>query len=286
MGRTGLIVEGGGMKCAYHASILDKFLDDDIKFDYSIGVSAGAANLASYLAGQRERNLRYYTIHIKDPKYLSFSNLLKTGSIFGLQYIYGDMTNSGGTDPVDFPALMANPCEYQLVVTNAATGKAEYLGKDSLAQDDYWALMATCAIPVACKPIKHQGAVYFDGGVADSIPVAHALEKGCDKLVILLTKPRDFVKEAEKHHFLYHVILRKYPELCRALDHRHINYGNSLELIHRLENEGKAFVFYPSRHIKISTYTKDPAVMQAFYDLGMEDYHRQQEALKKFLARP
>lgn len=285
MGKTGLIVEGGGMKCAYHASILDKFLDDDITFDYSIGVSAGAANLASFLAGQRERNLRYYTIHINDPKYLSIGNLLKTGSIFGLQYIYGDMTNSGGIDPVDYPALAANPCEYQLVVTNAATGKAEYLSKDSLAQDDYWALMATCAIPVACKPIKHQGNTYFDGGVADSIPAAHALEEGCDKLVVLLTKPRDYIKEAEKYKLLYHIILRKYPALCQALDRRHINYMSSLELLHKLEKEGKAFIFYPSRQIKISTYTKDPAVMQAFYDLGMEDYHREKEALAEFLNR-
>ena len=56
MGKTGLVVEGGGMKCAYNAGILDRFLDENIHFDYCIGVSAGSANVASYLAGQRDRN--------------------------------------------------------------------------------------------------------------------------------------------------------------------------------------------------------------------------------------
>ena len=96
--KTGLVVEGGGMKCAYSAGILDKFLDDDITFSYCIGVSAGAANTLSYLAGQRGRNLRFYTEHLRDPRYLSVRSLVHTGNLFGLQYIYGTLTNSDGAD--------------------------------------------------------------------------------------------------------------------------------------------------------------------------------------------
>ena len=98
--KTGLVVEGGGMKCAYSAGILDKFLDDDITFSYCIGVSAGAANTLSYLAGQRGRNLRFYTEHLSDPRYLSVRSLVHTGNLFGLQYIYGTLTNSDGADPL------------------------------------------------------------------------------------------------------------------------------------------------------------------------------------------
>ena len=32
MNKTGLIVEGGGMKCAYSAGILGAFIDEDITF--------------------------------------------------------------------------------------------------------------------------------------------------------------------------------------------------------------------------------------------------------------
>lgn len=107
MEKSGLIVEGGGMKCAYSAGILDAFLDDNVTFDYCMGVSAGAANTASYLAGQRGRNLRFYIEHVKDPRYISIKNLIKTGSLFGLQYIYGTLTNSTGNDPLDYDALAA-----------------------------------------------------------------------------------------------------------------------------------------------------------------------------------
>jgi predicted patatin/cPLA2 family phospholipase len=283
MSKLGLIVEGGGMKCAYSAGILDKFLDDNISFDYSIGVSAGAANTVSFLAHQRERNLRYYTKHIGDPNYLSIHSLLKTGSIFGLQYIYGDMTNSGGIDPLDFPKLMENPCEYELVVTNAKTGKPEYLSKQHFEQDNYWALMASCAIPIACKPIVHEDEVYVDGGVTDSIPIERAFSQGCDKVVVLLSKPVGFTMEPQKHKMLYHTLLRKYPRVSQAIDRRYLMYNNQMDLLHQLEKEGKAFVFQASRKIPISTYTKDPAVMQQLYDLSLEDYEQKKQAFFQFL---
>ena len=121
MGKTGLIVEGGGMKCAYSAGILDRFLDDKITFDYCIGVSAGAANTLSYLAGQRGRNLRFYTVHLDDPRYLSVRSLLRTGNLFGLEYIYGTLTNSDGADPIDYDAIMKNQAEFYMQATDALT---------------------------------------------------------------------------------------------------------------------------------------------------------------------
>lgn len=104
--KIGLVVEGGGMKCAYNAAILDAFLDHNITFAYCIGVSDGSRNLASYLAGQRGRNLRFFTEHIHTPGYFGLRSFLKTGDLFGLQYIYGTLTNSMGKDPLDFPTLI------------------------------------------------------------------------------------------------------------------------------------------------------------------------------------
>lgn len=125
--KIGLVVEGGGMKCAYSAGILDKFLDDHIQFDYCIGVSAGAANTLSYLAGQRGRNLRFYTEHLSDPRYLSVHSLIRTGSLFGLQYIYGTLTNSDGKDPIDYDAIMKNPAEFYMPATDAVTRNSHLL---------------------------------------------------------------------------------------------------------------------------------------------------------------
>lgn len=103
--KIGLVAEGGGMKCAYGAGILDRFLDDNIHFSYVIGVSAGSANTASYLAGQKGRNRRFYTDHINDPDYFGAKSFLRTGNLFNLRYIYADITNSTGKDPLNYEAF-------------------------------------------------------------------------------------------------------------------------------------------------------------------------------------
>ena len=129
MKKIGLVVEGGGMKCAYSAGILDAFLKDNINFDYCIGVSAGSANVASYLARQYGRNLRFYTTHISEPGYFGLKSYLKTRNLFGLDYFYGTLSNSDGADALDFDTLIHNPAEFELVTTDAVSGKPHYFHK-------------------------------------------------------------------------------------------------------------------------------------------------------------
>lgn len=282
--KTGLVVEGGGMKCAYSAGILDKFLDDNIAFDYCIGVSAGAANTLSYLAGQRGRNLRFYTEHLDDPRYLSVRSLLRTGNLFGLQYIYGTLTNSDGADPIDYDAIMKNPAEFYMPATDAVTGKATYFSKYDIVRDNYRTIMATCALPGFCRPVSVNNHFYYDGGVADSIPVQHALDHGCEKIVVILSNPRDFVKQPEAYRPVYKHMLHKYPKTIESIDNRHVNYQASIDLANKLEKKGSAFIFAPSRHLPLGTFSKDAALEQQLYDLGVSDYEETARKLKSFLS--
>ena len=282
--KIGLVVEGGGMKCAYNAAILDAFLDHNITFAYCIGASGGSGNLASYLAGQRGRNLRFFTEHIHNPDYFGLRSFLKTGDLFGLQYIYGTLTNSMGKDPLDFPTLKNNPAEYEVVVTNALTGKAEYFGKETMVQDDYRLIMASSAIPAACRPVELNEIPYFDGGLSDAIPVSRALEKGCDRLVVILSKMRDYVRKPQGMRFLYTIRCRKYPQIISLIDHRHIAYNQNLQEVFALEREGKAFVFAPSRPIHVGTYSMNEQSERDLYALGMEDFNQQKDALAAFMT--
>ena len=282
--KIGLVVEGGGMKCAYNAAILDAFLDHNITFAYCIGASGGSGNLASYLAGQRGRNLRFFTEHIHSPGYFGLRSLLKTGNLFGLQYIYGTLTNSMGKDPLDFPTLKNNPAEYEVVVTNALTGKAEYFGKETMAQDDYRLIMASSAIPAACRPVELNEIPYFDGGLSDAIPVSRALEKGCDRLVVILSKMRDYVRKPQGMRFLYTMRCRQYPQIISLIDHRHIAYNQNLQEVFALERAGKAFVFAPSHPIHVGTYSMNEQLERDLYALGMEDFSKQQDALAVFMT--
>lgn len=281
--KIGLVVEGGGMKCAYNAGILDVFLDHQITFDYCIGVSGGAGNVASFVAGQRGRNIRFFTEHIHSPQYFGVKSLLKTGNLFGLQYIYGDLTNTTGKDPLDFPAIMKNPAEYEVAATNAVTGEAGYFGKEDMKQDDYRPIMASSAIPAACRPVVINGVPYYDGGISDAIPVRRALEKGCDRIVVILSKQRDYVRKPQGMRFLYSTLCRKYPKIIEDIDRRHITYRENLQEVFDLEKKGKAFVFAPSEHVKVGTYSMDEKTERILYDLGVKDFAERQEELKDFL---
>ncbi len=283
MSKIGLVVEGGGMKCAYSAGVLDAFLENNISFDYCIGVSAGSANIASYLAKQFGRNLRFYTTHIKEPDYFGFKSYLKTHNLFGLDYIYGTLSNSDGTDALDYETLKSNPSEFVLVTTNARTGEPTYFHKEDMKKDDYRIIKASSALPAACMPVNIDGNLYFDGGVSDSIPIKRAFEDGCDKVVVILSKNRDYIKKPENMRKFYTLKCHKYPKIVNLLNNRHINYTKSQKLTYKLEKEGKVFVFAPSKHLSMSTYAMDSDANHKLYDLGITDFKVQQNKLKEFM---
>ncbi len=284
MGKTGLVVEGGGMKCAYSAGVLDGMLDDQIHFDYVIGVSAGSANAASFVAEQKERCMRFHTQHLKDPLYFCVRSFLKTRNLFNLEYIYGTLSNHDGKDPISYPTIAASDSELVVVATDAITGKPHYFTKDQMSQDHYEIIMASSAIPVACKPQVIGGVPYYDGGISDAIPVQKALDDGCDRLVIALTKPYDFVKTPEKHKRLYSIACRKYPKAIECMNNRHIMYNRCIEQARQLDREGKAMIFAPSTTLQISTYTMDPEVEKQLYRLGLEDYWKNRDRFLQFMA--
>lgn len=282
--KLGLVVEGGGMKCAYTAGILDKIMDDHLTFDYAIGVSAGSSCTASFLAGQRDRNRRFFVEHVKDPGYMGFRTFLKTGSFFGLQYIYGELSNSNGKDPLQLSALRQNPTAFKIVATDAVTGKAVYFDKSEIMRDDYRHFMASCAIPVVSKPVVIGKRKFYDGGCADPIPVRRAQADGCEKVLILLCRPKNTVRTPEKHPNLIKAALHRYPNTIRAIENRYSLYNETLSYCKEQETEGKALIIAPKEALPVSTYTRDADVLQNLYDIAVREYGEERETILSFLA--
>lgn len=281
--KTGLVVEGGGMKCAYSSGVLDVFMENGITFDYVNGVSAGCACAASFLAGQRERNRRFYSIHSMSKKYAGMENLIKTGSFFGLDYIYSTLTNEDGADPLDFDAMEANPAEFEVVATDAETGHAVYFDKKDMRKNDYAEIKASCSLPVMSRPQVVGGREYFDGGVSDSLPIQRAWEKGVRRAVVIFSKPEGFIKQPEGHRVIYTLALRKYPAIIYRLNHRHEFYNRQITKIRQMRDEGKVLTFSPRADIEVSTYKVDQDVMEELYANGREDAERRVDELKEFL---
>jgi len=281
--KLGLVIEGGGMKCAYTAGILDRMLDDKIHPEYVIGVSAGASCGASFVAGQRDRNRRFFVDYVNDADYMGWTAFRHSGgNFFNLKYIYQDLTGKGGRDPLDYDAILQNPCELWAVATDARTARPHYFTKKDLSPTDYSVFMATCAIPVACRPVKINGRYYYDGGCSNPIPVRHALEAGCDKVIVLLCRPKSTVRTPEKHRRVYHLALAHYPKLVHSLDVRHERYNASLRAAERLEEQGHALILAPQQELDITTYTKDPETLQGLYDTAIREYEDVREKLLAF----
>ena len=268
---TGIIDVGGGLRGIYGAGVFDRCLDKKIEFGCCIGVSAGSANVVSFLGKQHRRNYRFYCDYAFHKEYMSFSNLIKTGSYIGLDYIYGTLSNADGLDPLNYQGINEYNGIMKIVATDAISAEPHYFGKEDLSLNNYRVLSASSCIPVVCRSVEIGGHHYYDGGVSDPVPLKKAFELGCDKVVVILTKPRDFVKDSKTDSKGAALMKRKNPELAKAITKRAEIYNESVELAKRLEKEDICLIVAPDDCCGVSTLTKNRENLDALYRKGYAD---------------
>ena len=167
--------------------------------------------------------------------------------------------------------IIAQDCSGNICCLNAETGEAVYFGKDKLVGTDFTPLKASAALPMFTPPVEFEGRKYFDGGAADSIPVERALQDGCDRLLIVRTRPRDYVKKPESLRHVYTRVLREYPNMIATLDTRHLRYNESLRLCRELEEAGKAVVIAPEYPLSVDKFSTDTEKLEHCYYEGLRD---------------
>ncbi len=271
---VGIIDVGGGMRAVYTSGIYDRLMAEGIKPEYCIGVSAGSANLITYMANQQGRTKRFYTDYSRRNEYMGLHLFLTKGIFFDLEYVYKTLSNSGGEDPLDFKTASKCECEYYAVATNAENGKAEYFDLSQMTQDDYTVLKASCAIPLACRPVKIGEKTYFDGGVAEPIPYKKALEDGCEKIVVLLTKPVDELKKKSFDFSVFKSFHEQYPKMTEPLISMHEKYNRALDELKELQSQGKALIVAPDSRCNVNTVTRNTQSLNQLYDKGFNDAER------------
>ena len=196
MTKTCYVLEGGSMRGNFTAGILDYFLMHDLPYpDCIVAVSAGTLAAASYLSGQIGRAVRVNTTFANDWRYCSMRSYALTGNALGKDFLFDKVQHE--LDPFDFDTFRSNPTEFYGVCTNVETGQAEYLKVDD-AEEDKDVIRASASMPLMSTFVDIGGKKLLDGGTADSIPIRWTLEKGFDKIVVILTQDRTFKKEREK----------------------------------------------------------------------------------------
>jgi len=277
--KTGLVLEGGGMRGLYTAGILDVFLENGIWFDGVIGVSAGAIHGCSYLSGQKGRSIRYYKKYCGDPRFMSWQSFLKTGDFVGAEFCYHELPEK--LDVYDNEAFKRCGVPFYVGCTNVETGEAEYIPiTDMTAQIDY--LRASASLPYFSRIVEVGGKKLLDGGCADSIPVEAFQRMGYARNVVILTRPADYRKK-EELRALPGLFYRKYPAFVKTLHNRHNTYNQQVSKIKLLERSGSVFVIRPETALEIGRLENDPEKVQGIYDRGRADAQKCMEELKHWL---
>ena len=266
--KTGLVLEGGALRTIFSCGVLDAFLDAQLPLpDYFVGVSAGAAYGTSYLARQNRRNLKLITSYAGDKRYMGVGNLLnpKNRSYFGLKFAYDTIPNE--LVPFDYEAFQAYEGMAEAVVTNVATGEAEY---HLIPRNERYnkTILASCSIPLMFPTVELEGGEYLDGGCADAIPWKHALEMGCDRVVVILTRERDYRKEPDGSMRAIARTFKKNPAFVEAMTTRAQRYNQNREELFEAEKEGKVLVIAPEDTLGCSRTERDTEILRALWQQG------------------
>ncbi|HJJ69720.1 MAG TPA: patatin family protein [Methanocorpusculum sp.] len=277
---AGIIFEGGGMRGAYTAGIIDALLEHDMNFEYCYGISSGATHATTYLSRQRGRAIQIVTDYIKDKRYFSIKNLIKTGNLFNVDFIYDTIPHE--LNPYDYETAKNNPAKFFVGVINMETSKGEFLRVKDI-EEEYMKVCASMSLPLIANMVEIDGQRYLDGGIADSLPIQRSINDGNKKSVLVLTQDATYRKKLDKILPLVAIKYRKFPGFVHMVKTRHIRYNASLDQIAEEEKAGRAFVLRPKKPVKIGRLELNRKKMLALYREGYEDGIEAMPRLKAFL---
>ncbi|MBO5378251.1 MAG: patatin family protein [Ruminiclostridium sp.] len=279
--KTGIVFEGGASRTAYSCGVMDCLLDNEIFIEYVIGVSAGISFGISYSSRQVGRNKRIFAEFMHDPRYMGIKHFLgKKKSYYNFDFAFGEMPEQ--YLPFDWEGYKSYGENANAVITNIETGLSEYY--PVTCEDRTWQLLrASSSLPILFPPVEINGKKYMDGGITDSIPFERAFEDGCDKVIVVLTRERGFVKKPESLLPLIKMTYKKYPNLIKALENRHIMYNNQLSRLYELEKEGKALIIAPKDTHGIGRTERKPEILIPYFEEGYENTKRIIDKIRDFI---
>lgn len=282
--KTGLVLEGGALRTIFSAGVCDGLLAGGVMTDYVVGVSAGAAYGVSYISRQQGRNLEVATRFAPDRRYMGFGNLLRRDnrSYFGLDFTFQRIPRE--LVPFDYETFAAYPGYMEAVVTNLNTGKADYLEIPRDAEGSSLLLQASCALPLMFPIFDVNGQPCLDGGVADGIPFERALEQGCDRVIVVLTKPRSYVRKPDRALRLIERKYRQWPNFCNTMRQRAEQYNRCRERLFQMEREGKLLVIAPETTRGVSRTERNVEKLRLLWADGYQQATDRMEEIRAFLG--
>ena len=276
--KVSLVLEGGATRGVYTAGVLDAFIEHGIEIKNVYGVSAGALNAISYLSKQKGRSLRINKEHFLSTHCIDFKRVIH--GVVNIDYLLKDVNDK--IDPLDWEEFNKKE-NFVVVATNLVTGAPVYKKIEDYHRDLPY-IKASASMPLFSTVVEVDGYKLLDGGVSDSIPVMKALEDGADKVIVVLTRDKDFLCKPYRFTKAYKAKYARYPKFLKSFENRYNKYNVTRDLIEKFESEGKLLAIYPSQPLIIKHLEKDIHTIDDTYKMGYEDAISMMENIKKFIG--
>lgn len=282
MAKVALVLEGGALRGIFTAGVVDCFLDHGIKFDYVVGVSAGSCNLMSMVSRTKGLFKSIVLNPDKDERFYGLRQMAESHKLLNLRKLFYDSVDNHN---FNMQSLIDSKTKWEMVVTNMETGQAEYMHSN---KDEQIRLIGTasCSMPLITELVEINGKMYSDGGMADSIPIERALEKGYDRIVVVSTRRKNsFSKTSEASMPLLKQVYKQYPKFIKTLQDRGKHYKKQIGLCEKLEKQGKVVLIRPTLP-EISKLESDIDELSLFYYHGYtkaEEYIDDIKHLKRII---
>ena len=269
MKETGIMIEGGAMRSVFAAGVLDFFMEKGIEIPNVLAVSAGAYAGMNYVSGQKGRAVDAVIKPLRQEKYMGPKTFLKKGTFFDMDYLFDVVPKK--LSPFDFETLKNSAKRFIINTTNCLTGESEYY-EDFDTEEQFWKICrAANSLPFISRVSYIDDVPMLDGGLADALPIDQIEKEGWEKVLVILTRKEDYRK---KYRHLYMFFLRlvyhKYPKLIKTVSKRADKYNACLEQIEKMEADGKALVFRPSR-LAVGNNESNVDVLMDYYQHGYEE---------------
>lgn len=279
--KKGLILEGGAMRGMFTAGVLDVMMEHEIAIDGIIGVSAGAAFGCNYKSNQPGRVIRYNTTYSRDPRYCGLGSLIKTGDYYNVDFCYHEVPEK--LDLFDEETFCNSPIEFYATCTDVETGKPIYHRCESTTNENVEWIRASASLPLVARIVSIDDKKLLDGSISDSVPLEYFKSIGYDRNIVILTRPKGYIKKKDSILPLMRIMLRKYPKIVSTMENRHITYNEQLQYIWNDAKLGNTLVICPEEALPISRTERDPEKLRAVYEIGRKIAIERIEEIRNFL---
>lgn len=274
------------MRNSYTAPAIVKFIEEEVRFGWVGGVSAGAVHALNYASADPVRTRTAFTDLVTHPNFGGWLKLARGQGYFNAEFIYEGADHIA---PFDFAAFSRCSAEVHVEAVNALSGETVSWTREDFLRDPTLvgrAARASSTVPKVMPIGFIDGVPYVDGALGTSggllIDAAHAA--GFNRFVVLATRPREYWKKpVAAPSAAVRQLFRKYPAIAEALDVRTGRYNASKQQILDLEAAGDAVVFFPDNLQAESTDRRLSRLLRN-YAAGAAQFEREWATVRDFLG--